>query len=197
MVRSGLYAAAFETGVAPTLTDGGNPGVVTTDAGDDPAGIEECVEIDRPGEYRLADEITSPKLIPSTDCILITASDVTLDGRGRSMVGSGASDTTAVYVRDATNVTVRDLEVTGWHRAVHYQNVEGGSVENVRVSDNVFGVTFWATEGVSVDDSRISGNFFGIHANGDGVNRLVDTRVAENHVDYDPEWVRERYDPAG
>lgn len=176
------------------LTDGGDSRGAATDSGGGPVDVAECVEIDRPGEYRVADEITSPKMIPSTDCILITASDVTLDGRGRSLVGSGASDTTAVYVRDAANVTVRDVEVTGWHRAVHFHDVAGGTVENVHVSDNVFGLTFWATEGVSVDDSRVTGNFFGVHASGDGENRLANTRVVENHVDYDPSWVEERYD---
>lgn len=195
MVRfASLYAAAFATGVTPMLTDAGDTGVGATASDDEPVAVAECVEIDQPGEYQLADEIESPHLVPSTDCVLITASDVTLDGRGRSLVGSGASDTTAIYVRDATNVTVRNLEATGWHRAVLYHGVEGGTIENVQVSDNVFGVTFWATEGVSVDDSQVTENFFGIHASGDGRNRIANTRVAENHVDHDPEWVERRYD---
>lgn len=190
--RAPLFAAALAAGGLPSLT--GTDRTDYTDEGDGPIGIEACAEIDESGEYELAADITSPKMIPSTDCILITADDVHLDGRGRTMVGKGASDTTAIYVKDATNVTVRNVELVGWHRAVLYHDVENGSIERVRAADNVFGVTFWGTRETTLLDGRISGNYFGVHASGDGRNRVARTRVAENHIDYDPEWLEDHYD---
>jgi len=84
--------------------------------------IDECTAITEPGTYELASDLEPGD---GDACIEILADDVTIEGNGYAIDGSGLSgdetvgiETDAVDESDADGVTIRDIELTGFDRGV-------------------------------------------------------------------------------
>lgn len=121
--------------------------------------VESCGVIDEPGHYELTTDLES-----NSTCIRIAAPNVTLDGNGHTITGTGAAPDTAVLVRVTDgafphNVTVQNLTVEDWERGVAFRLVENASVRNVTatnasiVLNHVTGAT---VVGSQVEDGAIS-----------------------------------------
>lgn len=102
--------------------------------------IDSCTTISTPGRYVLASDVRTET---AESCIDVRADDVTLDGRGHVIDGrktdgrsAGNSGNTGLSVRDAGNVTVRNLTATDWEVGVGFAGTTDGTVRNVRVVDN-------------------------------------------------------------
>lgn len=170
--------------------------------------ISSCTTINSPGQYVLANDITSSG---ATNCIRIAASDVVLDGNGHVIEGVGDPGTRGVYVYEApsagqgitlTNVTVTNLGVTEWAEGIRFDRVENGVVEGVDAWHNEKGVRFdvlsrdHAVYGSGIAENRVGlvldggggadvrGNEFeandwGIRAYSDG-NGIVENELFDN-----------------
>ena len=90
--------------------------------------ISECTVIDESGHYTVTNNITNE----SADvCIAITAADVTLDGDGHTVDGVDGNGTgVRVYGPEMTNVTVREVSVTGFERGVRVYESAGALVDS-------------------------------------------------------------------
>jgi PGF-pre-PGF domain-containing protein len=96
--------------------------------------IDNCTAIPSPGEYVLNQSINGTGY-----CIEITSSDVIFDGAGYTINGLGGG-TKGVYVYNSTtaltNITVKNLNVTGWYYGIYYSNAANGRIENNSVLNN-------------------------------------------------------------
>jgi hypothetical protein len=136
-----------------------------------PREIDSCRVIDQPGTYVLTQDVVSdPATTPAGfACLLVTVSDVTIDGDGHSLRSSGRTDVGISAGPSPGPTAVTNLELAGWAEAIESADVVGrvqptvGRVElvNVVATDNDVG--FRSDGGaVHVADSEFSGNRLGL-----------------------------------
>lgn len=165
----------------------GGPGVAVSTAA-----IGACTTITEPGYYELDAGVTYASTVTSTPCIRITADDVVLDGRGNTFAGRGITATTGILVDGGRNVTVRDVKLTDWHRAVEYDSADGGSVTNVTAESNVYGIVLTESTAVSVTGNTLSNNFVGVHTRDSARTVFERNRFVGNGVAFDAPGPSER-----
>ncbi|MEA5406428.1 right-handed parallel beta-helix repeat-containing protein [Haloarculaceae archaeon H-GB2-1] len=77
------------------------------------------------------------------------------------------SDTTAIRAggdEQVTNVTVENVRVKEWNRAVYFANVDGGVVRNADVTGNSFGVFVDGNSNVTLENVTSRRYFVGVYA---------------------------------
>lgn len=95
-----------------------------------------------------------------TDTIIITGSDITLDGAGYTLIGDGSG--TGIFIGEVANVTIKNLTITNWQNGIE---TGGFSFSNKKKTDYFIGNTFTNnTYGIRINDyiggSEISNNTF-------------------------------------
>lgn len=119
-------------------------------------------------------------------CIEIKANDVVLDGAGHTVDGWGISDTTGIKVAGSgtlRNVTVKNVELTDWNRAVHFHDVRNARVRNVEAKSNSYGVSFEEARTSTVERTTATGNLVGVAFGLDSTDNEVNGgRIEDNHV---------------
>lgn len=91
--------------------------------------VTTCGEIDAAGRW-----VLDANLSASGTCLAVTADDVELDGLGHRLSGDG-SGTGVVVNESVTNVTVSNLNASGFGRGVALQNVSDVTID-VTVANN-------------------------------------------------------------
>jgi len=84
------------------------------DARDGPTEIEKCGTIDKPGSYKLVNDIApTPSTSPNGDCLVITASFVTIDLAGFTISGTfgNPSSLTAIVASPPPQTTLAGIAV--------------------------------------------------------------------------------------
>ncbi|MFC7044089.1 nitrous oxide reductase family maturation protein NosD [Halobacteriaceae archaeon GCM10025711] len=123
--------------------------------------VDSCTTIDESGRYVLTADLEPAN---ATECIVVAASDVTLDGDDHAITGTGNG--TGVSVVDATNETVdveiNDLTVQNWTTSVRFESASG-TVDDVTATDNRFGVRLVDAGAVGVQDSEFTANTVGVN----------------------------------
>ena len=125
--------------------------------------IDSCTTIEDSGHYRLSADIEDSD---AETCIAIAASDVTLDGDGRTIDGVGNDSTVGVAVETAESlsaVTVRDLTVSDWGTGVRYRDVDDGEITAVDATNNSDGLALYSAEGNTIADTATTDNDAGIY----------------------------------
>jgi parallel beta-helix repeat protein len=112
--------------------------------------------INTAGSYYVTKNLNS-----SGTCITITASDVTLDLMGFTLVGNGVAGSYGVYISDASNVEIRNGTVRGFYNGVYswWTSTMTSSVRaiNLRVFSNAnYGIFLYGANNL-VRDCTVSG----------------------------------------
>jgi len=163
--------------------------------------VSSCQEIDSQGVYVLNQSLTN-----SSDCITIESSDVIFDGQGYSITGPGSSNY-GIHIDKSTpaltNVTVRDVTVTGWSRGIYYHSAENGRIEDnialnnddgIRLtssSSNILtsnaanlnndnGIVLWSSNNNVLSNNTALNNYRGIYLRSSSSNTLTDNTVSNN-----------------
>lgn len=106
--------------------------------------ISSCTTLEEPGSYHLTDNIST-----NETCIEIDTDDVHLHGNGHVIEGTNITDPDyGVFASNRSNVTVEDLELTGWRYdrdneqavGVLYDGVDNATVRDLHFVDNTDGV---------------------------------------------------------
>ena len=155
-------ADRFYAAITPYLSKGGTSTPTPTPTPYSFA-ISGARTLDRPGSYYLTrDIINSDENI----CIEVTASDVTIDGKGYRIDGLGQADMTAIAVSSgAKRVTIRNVRLTDWAYGVifrdenHDGRVEGCTIEGASWG----GVVLFGSDRITVTGNRVTGTQFGIY----------------------------------
>lgn len=130
--------------------------------------ITECTTITEPGTYALAADLEAES---GETCLEIRANDVTLDGQGRTIAGSGPTDpfeepfepansgvlvqpeltaakekrkkagVTQPQTDGISNVTVRNLTVEGFDAGIVFEAVTGGAITETAVTATQYGLS--------------------------------------------------------
>ncbi|HOT04311.1 MAG TPA: NosD domain-containing protein, partial [Methanolinea sp.] len=119
--------------------------------------------------------------------ILITASDVTLDGGGYLLTGTHDGDASTAQngiLVTGDRVTVQNTRLTGWDNGILYSNVDGGSILDNEANTNFLNGIFLEScsaitvEGNTANDNTDSESGFGI-----GVTKSQNIDVKSNDVE--------------
>jgi hypothetical protein len=102
-----------------------------------PREIEKCQTIDKPGSYKLVNNLTFTG--SSGACLMITASGVTLDLAGFTISGhtsvTGATTTAILASGDLRGIAVQNGSLSGFQTGVNLSSATGSLVEKLRVFD--------------------------------------------------------------
>lgn len=145
--------------------------------------VSDCTSITESGRYVIPEDETYTGTVGSTPCITITADDVVLDGSGTTFDGRGISNTTAIRVVGAKNVTIRNLTVTDWHYGVHFVGASDGRLHGVEMKSNVYGAGIEKSSGVTVTNNHFERNIVGLRVDSPGEHtfRLRKNTFRDNH----------------
>lgn len=148
-------------------------------------------DITREGSYYLA----VPESHFSTNnyyAIRIRTSNVVLDGRGKTLTGTGSISTTdnrcGILVNGGPqlhNVQIKNVNVEKKFHGILFEWIKNGRVENCNVSGNVRGVTLWGAEQTTLYGNTANNNReYGLELDGHNyVNRhnsLIHNTVNNN-----------------
>jgi hypothetical protein len=99
--------------------------------------ISEC------GNITTGGYVLNKSLSNSSTCITVDQNDVVIDGAGYSISGSLADNTYGVYVKDHTNVTVKNLTVTGYFNGILFLNASNGNMTNITAINNTYALVLY------------------------------------------------------
>ncbi|WP_456478922.1 NosD domain-containing protein [Geoglobus ahangari] len=121
------------------------------------ADVSTCQEINQPGYYSLTADLTG-----STTCIQIKSGDVIFDGNGHTISGQNTNyGSYGIHVYGSstlTNVTVRNVKVSGWYAGIAYRNAERGTIAGVNASLNDRGIDVESSNHIAVVDNKVVSN---------------------------------------
>ena len=150
--------------------------------------------ISSPGRYVLQNDVVNDPYQSSWNGILITSSDVWLDGMGHTIDGMDSPLNMSVrgvyaYTGSAlSNITVTNLTVRNCWQGVDYYLVQDGLIDHVVSRDNPYiGIGLLYSKNITIANgvaTNNSGIGISIHYNGDD-NTVVNTTISNNLWAYD------------
>jgi len=144
--------------------------------------ISSCTTISSNGSYLLNQSIINSG---ETNCINITASNVTFDGQGNTIDGLDAANTYGVYVYNSTtaqtNVTVQNLNLTDWYYGIYYGNSQNGSIVNNTAISNIFGIYLYVSSNNTLSNNTVNSNNYGIYINMDSNYNNISNNTANSN----------------
>ncbi|WP_049903241.1 NosD domain-containing protein [Halococcus agarilyticus] len=145
-------------------------------AGNGTVGVDSCRTIDSSGEYVLTANVTGGE----GNCITIAASDVTLDGAGHTLEGSGSGH--AIHAngtaRAVENVTVRRIQTSNWTVGVFYLGVVDSTIRGTIANNNTEGIKLARATGNRLVDNTAYANGLGMAIGGQSQNNTLRGNVA-------------------
>jgi parallel beta-helix repeat protein len=137
--------------------------------------IESCRSIDTPGRYALTGTVTGDIDNPNAACIEITTSNVTLDGRGHAIVGTGAGHGVEIDGSrgPVSNVTVENLEARNWSIGIFALESDNGTIRRTITENSTEGIALGASSNYTVVNNTATGNAIGIALGGQSQNNTL------------------------
>ncbi|MFC7132673.1 MULTISPECIES: choice-of-anchor D domain-containing protein [Salinibaculum] len=128
--------------------------------------------------YQLTGDIT---VSGETDCLVVTADGVTIDGGGYAITATDSSRTAGMDIGAVANITVQNLVLRGWNRGIDAVGTTRLTVDNVTILDGARGVSGFSLTDAVVRDSVFAGTTDdGLFLQGDGTT--VEDSIARNNL---------------
>jgi len=109
--------------------------ITTVSASAQEFGVSDCMEISSNGYYRLTQDIFGV-LSDKSYCIKISSDNVVLDGQGRSINGGGNSNSYGILIVSSNNVTLKNLNISGYYYGIRGESPTNVSIKNNTISKN-------------------------------------------------------------
>ena len=107
--------------------------------------------------------------------IYIQASGITLDGNGFSSLQSKD----AVYSSGKSNLTIKNLNVSGANYGIFLVRSDNATIKNLNVSNTKYAVFFYTSNNATIENSTLSGSTFGIYC------RCANITITDNLISSD------------
>jgi len=151
-----------------------------------PSEVGKCFEINAPGYYKLAEDIINCTI---KQCITITVNDVILDGAGHTIDGGYANasiERFGIYVKNSStglsNVTIKNLNVTGWNAGIFFYGVKNSSIENNQVNNNKNGIYLDCSNHITLTNNTVYNNSDGIYYRYSSRTTIISNTICNNSV---------------
>jgi parallel beta-helix repeat protein len=96
--------------------------------------VYSCQTISEPGVYALGGDVFYDALIGT--CTLISSDELTLKGNGKTLSGPGGSGSIAIKALRVKNVSIKNVEISGFGYGVQFNGVSNGLIEGNSVKDS-------------------------------------------------------------
>ncbi len=142
--------------------------------------VDSCTTIDTPGRYALTGNVSGDIENPDAACIEITAGNVTLDGRGHAVTGTGAGHGIEIDGTEnpVSNVTVRDLRASNWSIGVFALGSDNGTIRRTITENSTEGLALGASSNYTLVNNTARGNAIAVALGGQSQNNTLRGMVA-------------------
>jgi parallel beta-helix repeat protein len=136
-----------------------------------------------PGEYYLAKDLIGSD---ADTGILVTAQNVTIDGKGHLLRGSGRQGSVGILAYnngdpvDGLNIT--NLAISNWEDGCYLYHATNGSMNDTTISDCSYAGIFLdgGTAGLAIDDNTLTSNYYGLLSRSTADIRIEHNRITQN-----------------
>jgi parallel beta-helix repeat protein len=137
--------------------------------------VDSCTTIDAPGRYALTGNVAGDIENPDAACIEITASNVTLDGRGHAVTGTGAGHGIEIDGSESSvsNVTVRDLRASNWSIGVFALGSDNGTIRRTITENSTEGLALGASSNYTLVNNTARDNAIAVALGGESQNNTL------------------------
>ena len=144
-----------------------------------------CYELDRAGTiYFLTADIEDSDV---TNCMDITANNVTLDCQGHLIDGINEESTYGIYINrgsaTTTNITVKNCVLTDWRYGAYLYYANNNTVINSTSSSNYYGIYLISSSNNIIINSTSSDNSYGIYLESSSDNQIINSIFNDNDND--------------
>jgi parallel beta-helix repeat protein len=119
--------------------------------------ISGCTDIASSGYYYLTQNLTGLKS-GANYCIKITAKNVTLDGNGYSLTGSGTGYGVYISVSSVGNVTLKNLTISGYERGIYLSSTVNSTIKDSVLQNNKYGIYLYSSSNNTIANVTANNN---------------------------------------
>jgi parallel beta-helix repeat protein len=137
--------------------------------------IDSCRTIDSSGRYVLTGTVTGDIGNPNAACIEITTGNVTLDGQGHTIAGTGAGHGVEIDGSrgSVSNVTVENLEARNWSIGIFALETDNGTLRRTITANSTEGIALGASSNYTLVNNTATGNAIAIALGGQSQNNTL------------------------
>ncbi len=106
-----------------------------------------CGDITAPGVYTLINNITA-----SGDCLRVNSDNVTLDGHGYIVLGSGSGR--GIFILNRTNITIQNLSTIGFMHGLSLNSSNNSMLTDINSSNNDCADVYCSSSGMLLSNSN-------------------------------------------
>lgn len=158
-------------------------GAVSAQRAGNASTVDSCTTIDTPGRYALTENVAGDIENPDAACIEITAGNVTLDGQGHAVAGTGAGHGVEIdgTRNPVSNVTVRNLRAHNWSIAVFALGTDESTIRRTVTANSTEGLALGASSNATLVNNTATDNAIAVALGGQSQNNtLRRTTAVEN-----------------
>jgi parallel beta-helix repeat protein len=153
-------------------------------------GVGDCRTINQGGVYDLNKSFNISSQVLGYNCILINASNVVLNGNGYT-INSNDKNSNLIYVANSSNLTIKNLIITGSNMGIMFVNVNNSLIQNNTFNNNSAGIFFSYSSNNILTNNTANNNSHGIYLNYSSNNNLTSNTADYNindgiHTGYSP-----------
>jgi parallel beta-helix repeat protein len=145
--------------------------------------ITDCVTIASSGPYVLSNDITA-----TTTCIVVSVSDVTINGNGYSLIGDSESGDNAIQAEDVTGLAITNINIQSFGDGIRFDAVASSTITDVTVSGShgsgihLIDSNDNQISGVAATSSANGGEFtgYGLYLLDSSNNEITDSDFSDN-----------------
>ncbi len=151
------------------------------------ATISSCTNISAPGTYTLTSDLLKKTGNP---CILITSSDVTIDGAGHLLDGNKSSNAAIAAIKAysqqtaLTNVNIKNLRITNWTYGIYYKATILSNLSNNDIRETSYGFYFdeYSGKNTFIGNNLSNKNGYGFYMYQVGYNTFTSNKLNSNSI---------------
>jgi len=138
--------------------------------------ITDCTSITQPGEYVLANDISSG----ASTCIDIEADNVTLDCQGHTIGGFGSGS--GIYVGGHNYVTIKNCVLSNRYYGIYLSSSSNNIISNNIINSNRYGIYLdSSSNNNTISNNNVNANSWSIYLSSSS-NNIISNNTANDNV---------------
>jgi len=125
-----------------------------------------------------ADNITYTFKDNNYDSIVIERSNITVDGAGFKLQGTGSG--TGMNITGRSNVTIKNMEINGFYYGIYLSQSSNNTISGDNVTYNEYGIILGGSSNNTISGDNVTYNEYGIYFSQSSNNTLSGNNVTAN-----------------
>src|SRR3972149_4130853 len=112
--------------------------------------------------------------------IMVERNNMTLDGAGYTLQGTGASGFKGIYLTGRSNITIKNIQVKTFYYGIQLFASSNNSIVGNDITDNDYGIYLDYSSNNRIVGNNITDNGDGIQPSVSSNNRIVGNNITDN-----------------